>query len=49
MNSWIWGEDSSDEILNGVYAGSVENRGHLNVGQDFGCIHFQHQDEVVEL
>lgn len=37
-NGWLGRED---RMTDGVYAGCDEERAGLEVGQDFGCIHFQ--------
>jgi hypothetical protein len=41
VDDWL-GRKLPEERTDGVYAGCDENRGHLNTGEDFGCVHFQH-------
>jgi hypothetical protein len=40
VESWT-GRDHAEDIMDGLYADCDENRGHLHVGPDFGCIHFE--------
>ena len=36
----------SEERTDGVFAGCDESRGSLMTGEDFGCVHFQHNAKV---
>ena len=41
VDGWLNRKLPEDRI-DGVFAGCGENRGHLATGEDFGCVHFQH-------
>lgn len=40
VDDWL-GRETETPINDGVYANCDENRGHLIVGEHFGCIHFE--------
>jgi len=41
-----WMDRDSEELTNdSIYAGSNENRGHLEVGKNFGCIYFKEKTQ----
>lgn len=43
VDDWL-SRKMPEKRTDGVYAGCDENRASLNTGEDFGCVHFQHNE-----